>query len=81
MIYLLMKDLETRIAAAVEIPVAHGPALRSALREIRNELGERASGAFQYDKEDAITRAISALGQVASVVNKVIPEEDSHYGG
>jgi hypothetical protein len=63
----------------VGIPDAHGPALRSALQEIRNELGERLSGIHQYDKEDALTRAVSALSALASAVNKVVPQEDKHY--
>ena len=63
------------------IPDEHGPALRSAIAEIRNELGERASGAHSYDKEDAIVRAISALAALASAINAVITEEDPHYDG
>jgi hypothetical protein len=80
MLLLSLKDSQTGREAQVEIPSSHGPSLRSAVLEHRNELGERANGAFKYEKEDSITRAISAFGALASVVNSVITEEDPNYG-
>jgi hypothetical protein len=78
---LSLKDLGTGKTASAEIPNAHGPALRSGIKEMRNEIGERASGAFLYEKEDSLTRAISAFGALASVVNTIIQDEDPNYGG
>ena len=72
-------DGETPVIASTEIPDVNGPALRSAIAEIRNELGERASGAHAFYKEDAIVRAINALGALASALNVVIPTEDPDY--
>jgi hypothetical protein len=65
--------------SVADIPSALGPALRSAIEELRNELGERAAGAHKYDKEDAITRAITAVGTLAATINAVIPEGDPAY--
>lgn len=62
-----------------EIPSEQGPALRSALAEIRNEVGARLEGSFTFAKEFALTRAVSALGALAAAVNDVIPTEDVDY--
>lgn len=63
---------------AVILP-ENGPALRSAIAEIRNELGGRLSGSHRFPKEAALTRAVSALGALAAAINAVIPEEDADY--
>lgn len=77
MIYITVNgDGRTREA---EIPDEHGPALRSAINEHRNELGERLAGAHKFDKEDALTRAVSSFGQLAAAINAVIPKEDPDY--
>lgn len=65
--------------ATAEIPSENGPALRSALSEIRNEVGERLAGSHRFAKEYALTRASSSLGAVAAAVNQVIPNEDPDY--
>ena len=66
MIYLSFRrdDGDPVVANILDV---NGPALRSAIAEIRNELGERASGAHAFYKEDAIVRAINALGQLAKL--------------
>ena len=46
---------------------------------MRNELGERLSGIHRYEKEDALTRAMAAVGAFAAVINAVIPEGDKDY--
>lgn len=61
------------------IPTCQAPALRSAIQEIRDELGGRASGAHKYHKEDALTRAVDAIGKLSAAINYVIPEEDPDY--
>jgi hypothetical protein len=65
--------------ATAEIPTCLAPALRSAIQEQRNELAGRASGAHQYNREDAITRALDAIGALAAAINAVVPEEDADY--
>jgi hypothetical protein len=65
--------------ATAEIPAEHAPALRSAIDEIRNEVGERLAGSHRFPKEYALTRAASALGRLAAAVNTVIPQEDPDY--
>lgn len=62
-----------------DIPSSQAPAFRSAVDEMRNELGGRASGAHKYAKEDAITRAVAALARFASALNYVVPEGDRDY--
>jgi len=63
----------------VEIPDEFAPALRSFVEEMRNELGERLSGIHRYEKEDALTRAMAAVGPLAALVNAVIPDGDPDY--
>jgi len=76
-IYIYIQDRASE--ASIDIPSEFGPALRSAVNEMRNELGERAAGAYQYQKEDALTRAIAAVGALAAAINQVIPKEDPDY--
>lgn len=66
-------------SASVNIPTNQTPSLRSAIQELRNELGGRASGAHQYNREDSIMRALDAVGKLASGLNAVVPEEDPDY--
>lgn len=79
MIRLSFWNTDTGVQAHAEIPAEHGPALRSAIQEHRNELGERSKGSYDFKVEAALTRAISAWGQLAAAINHVIPEEDSDY--
>lgn len=65
--------------ATAEIPSEQGPALRSALAEIRNEVGERLAGAHRFTKEHALTNASAALGSLCATVNAVIEKEDPEY--
>lgn len=67
------------VSHTAEIPSENGPALRSAVSEIRNEVGERLAGSHRFAKEYALTRAASSLGALAGAVNAVIPEEDPDY--
>jgi hypothetical protein len=66
-------------SATRHIPDVQGPSLRSAITEIRNELGARASGAHDFDKEDALVRSLAALGSLAGALNYVVSTEDPHY--
>jgi hypothetical protein len=61
------------------IPSSQAPAFRSAVEEMRNELGGRASGAHKYPKEDALTRAVAAFGSFAAAVNYIVTEGDPNY--
>jgi hypothetical protein len=65
--------------AVAEIAEEHGPALRSAIDEIRNEVGERLAGSHRFPKEYALTRASTALGRFAAALNAVIRQEDEDY--
>lgn len=79
MIRVTVLDTQTAAHATADIPAEHAGALRSAVNEIRNELGERVSGAHKFKKEHALTRAVSAVGRLAATINLVIPQEDPDY--
>ena len=72
-------DTATGVETSALIPAEHAPALRSAILELNNELGERVAGAHNFAKEDALTRAVSAVGNLRAAINYVIPEEDPDY--
>lgn len=74
----ILDDVSLRMETA-EIPRDFAPAFRSAVNEIRNELGERLAGMHRYEKEDATTRAVAAIAPFAAAVNKVIPADDPDY--
>jgi hypothetical protein len=67
------------VSKTVTIPDEFAPALRSALEEIRNELGGRLEGAFTFAREQAITNASTALGTLSSAINAAVPAGDDHY--
>lgn len=67
------------IHIAFDIPSAHGPALRAAIEEISNEVGERLVGQHRYEREDALTKAACALGALRAAIHAAIPHEDEHY--
>ena len=59
--------------ARVEIPSIFGPALRSAMEDITNEIGGRLEGIHKYEKEDALTEAAIATNALRAAVNQVVP--------
>lgn len=65
----------------VKVRVRRGdlPALRSALQEIRDEIGGRLVGPHRFAREHALTRATIALGAVAAEVNRLAPKGDPDY--
>lgn len=56
-----------------------GPALRSAIDEIRQKVGQRLEGAHLFAKEHSLTNAAIALACLAAVLNAEFAE-DPHYG-
>jgi hypothetical protein len=75
-IIIKMTDTERPSAgvARVEIPSRFGPALRSAMEDMTNEIGGRLEGIHQYEKEDALTEAAAAANPLRAAVNAVVPE-------
>jgi hypothetical protein len=67
-------------SASAQIPTVFAPALHSAIAEIRGEVGERIAGSHKHHREESLTRAIAALGEMAAALNFVVPEGDPHYG-
>lgn len=63
----------------VEIPSQFGPALRSAMEDICNEIGGRLEGIHQYEKEDALTEAAIATNALRAAVNQVVPVGHEDY--
>jgi hypothetical protein len=64
---------------SVLIADEHAPALRSAIEELRNTLGGRLEGVHPFAREDAITRAAVAVGDLAAGFNRMIPAGDPDY--
>lgn len=79
MIVITVFNNDTGKEDSAEIPAEHAPALRSAINEIRNELGGRNEGAHKFKKEHSLTRASSAMGRLAAAINTVITEDDPDY--
>lgn len=74
MIRINIRDTDTGREAFVEIPSVFGPALRSAIEDLSNEIGGRLEGIHVYQQEDALTEAAAALGPLRAGVNRVVPE-------
>jgi DNA replication initiation complex subunit (GINS family) len=75
----MLEDTLTGVDTLSEIPSEFGPALRSALEELNNTVGERLASVHKFDREDALTRAATALGTLRAAINAVVPEGDPHY--
>lgn len=65
--------------AHAEFATKFAPATRSAIDEIRSELGGRLEGKFAFATEQALTDAVVGVGAIASAINTVIPQGDAHY--
>lgn len=61
------------------IPRHTGPALKSAITEIRNEVGGRLEGPHDYAIESALTLAAAALGPLARAIALQVPNYDPNY--
>lgn len=79
MINISVHNTITGATSVASVADKYAPALRSALNEIRTEVGGRLAGAHRFPKEYALTRAATALGQLVAAVNSVIPQEDPDY--
>ena len=73
-------DHATGRSAIAEIPAEQAPAFRSALQEVRDELADRISARYVYEREAPYTRAITALGTFAGAFNKLVPAGDPGFG-
>lgn len=67
------------VTKTVTIPSAHGPALRAAIEELKNEIGGRLEAPHDFRKEAALSKAASAVGQLFAAVVRVIPFADPDY--
>lgn len=72
MILIVIDDTESGRVAQVKIPSQFGPALRSAMEDMTNEIGGRLEGIHQYEKEDALTEAAIAANALRAGVNQVV---------
>jgi hypothetical protein len=78
-IKLTVEDTLSGASAQADIPSEFGPALRSALEDLSNILGERLVGVHKFEREDSITFAVTALGPLRAAVNQVVPQGDPNY--
>ena len=58
---------------------SHGPALRSAVEEISDELGSRLEGPHSFPKESSLTNAVIAIGHLRRAVNAKVDKGDPFY--
>lgn len=68
------------LTLSFQIPDEFGPAFRAAVDEMRNALGERLTGAHDFEKERAVTHASSAFASLARAVNAQVPRPAEEYG-
>lgn len=61
------------------IPTEFGPAFRAAVEEQRNTIGERLTGAHEFDKERALTHASDAFASLGAAVNALVPRPSEDY--
>jgi hypothetical protein len=47
---------------------------------VRDELADRISARYQYDREASFTKAIIALGTLAGAFNTLVPVTDPGFG-
>lgn len=64
----------------VQIPQEQLPSFRSAIQEVRDELADRISARYQFEREPSFTKAIIALGAFAAGLNAVVPAGDPGFG-
>ncbi len=79
MLTITIADSRAGTERTATTPTLNGPSLRSAIEEIRNEVGERLVGPHKFAKEAALTRAAAGLAALASAINGVFPEGDEDY--
>lgn len=81
-IHLTLVDTEqpgTQKIVDAEIPSEFGPALRSALEDLSNIISERLLGVHKFEREDALTFALTALGPLRAAVNQIVPAGHPDY--
>lgn len=79
MIRIELNDTINGTITQVEIPSEHGPALKSAIGEIRDRLGGRLAGSHRPAKEAALTRALAAIGDFAQGLSTITTKGDADY--
>lgn len=72
-------DDTTGVNSYAQIPTKFGPALRSALEDISNQIGGRLQSDMKFALEDALTEAATALGPLRAAINQIVPEGHKDY--
>lgn len=62
-----------------EIHDETAPALRSAIDELKSELGERLRGPHSWAREQALTDAVRAVSVLFAAICKVVPDKDPYF--
>jgi hypothetical protein len=70
---------EEEISITFRVRRKHGPALRAAIDDIRERVGERSETIASYATEQAVTDAAIALGSLAAAVNRHFPLASEAY--
>jgi hypothetical protein len=69
----------SKVKICFDVAPNHAPALRSAVEEIRNEVGGRLEGQHRYAKQDALTYAAVALGSLFAAITRKVTAGDPGY--
>lgn len=67
------------LTVTFSVPDEFGPALRAAVDEQRNLIGERLTGAHLFDKERDLTYASAAFASLGAAVNALVPRPAEDY--
>lgn len=74
-----LEDDTIRASSTACIPTRFGPALRSVIEDISNQIGHRLQGEMKFALEDALTEAATALGPLRAAINQIVPEGHPDY--
>ena len=61
------------------VPGAFASALKSAVDELSERIGQRLEGPSAYDTEQALTHAAAAVGQLRAAINAQVKAGSRHY--
>jgi hypothetical protein len=72
-------DGDPEIEITFKVRRSKGPALRSAVDELRTIIGSRLEGSHKFAKEHSLTDAAITVSALAAAVNRAVPAGDPNY--
>jgi hypothetical protein len=68
-----------RVRVAFDVYAAHGPALRSAVEQLKNQIGTSLEAPSSYAREAALTNAAIGVGSLMAAVCAVVDRIDPDF--